>query len=443
MTTTPDSSLRPVSAWGRLSAEPHRVRRIASPADFPGLLRSAGGSALATGMHRSYGDVSLNPGGLLLDLRGLDRFIDADWIAGVVKVQAGLTIDDLLRVCVPKGWFIPVTPGTKFVTLGGAIANDVHGKNHHQMGTLGRSVRSIVLARSGGEVVEVSAEQRPELFAATIGGLGLTGVIISLQLSLVRIASAFIDVETIPVANVEDFFRINTESQPWPYTVAWVDCFAAGEEVGRGLYMRGRPAPDGGLSVHGRPRLAVPFTAPSLLLNSLTMQGFNAVYRRYSSRAKPTRMHYDGYFYPLDSIGSWNRLYGPRGFYQFQCAVPMARGPEVLRQMLSAAATARQGSFLIVLKTFGDLPSPGVLSFPLPGVTLALDFPNKGDSTRRLLEQLNAMAVEAGGRIYPAKDATMTAEQFQTSYPRWREVEAQRDPAISSAFWRRVTGFAA
>lgn len=398
---------------------------------------------LAVGLRRSYGDVCLNPGGGLIDAGHLDRFAGADWDAGVVEVEAGLTIDELLRVSVPRGWFVPVTPGTKFVTLGGAVANDVHGKNHHGMGTIGRFVRRLVLARSDGEIVETSRDLQPELFAATIGGLGLTGVILRVELELTRITSAFFEVETLAVANVDDFFRINADSASWPYTVAWVDCFATGAEIGRGLYMRGRPASDGGLVVHGHPKLAVPFSAPSFLLNSLTIQGFNAVYRRLASPGRLARTHYDSFFYPLDSIASWNRLYGSRGFYQFQCAVPMARGAEVIRTMLSMAAEARQGSFLIVLKTFGDLGSPGVLSFPLPGVTLALDFPNKGDSTRALLGRLNAVAAEAGGRLYPAKDATMTSDQFQQAYPRWREVERLRDPAMSSGFWRRVTGASA
>lgn len=411
--------------------------------DIATALRGPPRSALAAGLQRSYGDVSLNSGGSLINTRALDRFVSADWTTGVVVVEAGMTIGELLRVAVPKGWFIPVTPGTKFVTIGGAVANDVHGKNHHEKGTLGRFVRKLVLVRSDGDSVELSNEQQPELFAATVGGLGLSGVILRVELSMMPIQSAFLDVETIPVGNIDEFFKINAESQSWPYTVAWVDCFATGAEVGRGLYMRGRPATDGDLAVHGQPKLTVPFTAPSLLLNPLTIQGFNAVYRRYGGSGGKARAHYDGFFYPLDSIGSWNRLYGPRGFYQFQCAVPMERGAEVMRQMLSAAAKARQGSFLIVLKTFGDLRSPGLLSFPLPGVTLALDFPNKGEGTRRLLGQLNAMAIEAGGRIYPAKDASMTAEQFQTAYPRWQEVERQRDPAISSSFWRRVTGLAA
>lgn len=437
---TGDISSRPVSAWGRLTADLHEVARISSVAEAVDAIGNFQTATLPIGLRRSYGDVCLNAGGRLLETEALDRFIRADWQAGVVVVEAGLTIDDLLRVSVPKGWFVPVTPGTKFVTLGGAIANDVHGKNHHQMGTIGRFIRRMVLARSNGELVDISPEDTPEMFAATIGGLGLTGIIVQVELSMTKIGSAFLDVETLPVRDVDDFFRINAESQSWPYTVAWVDCFATGAAVGRGVYMRGRLLADGDLTVHARPRLAIPFALPSFLLNPLTIRGFNALYRRFAVRSERRRTHYDSFFYPLDSIATWNNLYGSRGFYQFQCVVPMHHGSEVLRQMLTTVAEARQGSFLIVLKTFGELISPGILSFPRPGVTLALDFPNKGPRTLALIRRLNAMAIDAGGRIYPSKDATMTADQFRSSYPRWEEVERLRDPGILSDFWRRVTG---
>jgi L-gulonolactone oxidase len=431
---------RPISAWGRLTADLHEVASLANAVQAPDGLRGAGGPTLAVGVRRSYGDVCLNAGGRLLDTGHLDRFVSADWQAGVVTVEAGITIDELLRVTLPRGWFVPVTPGTKFVTLGGAVANDVHGKNHHQKGTFGRFVRNLHLARSDGAIVEVSREVRPDLFAATIGGLGLTGVIVRLELELLRTGSAYFDVETLPMASIDDFFRISSESEAWPYTVAWVDCFATGDAIGRGLYMRGRPLEDGAFDVHAEPAVAVPFTAPSILLNPLTIRSFNALYRRMAARSAPVRVHYDKFFYPLDAIGAWNRLYGARGFYQFQCVVPMNGGADVVRRMLRTAADARQGSFLVVVKTFGNLASPGVLSFPQQGVTITLDFPNKGGGTGQLMARLNAMAIDAGGRIYPAKDATMTAAQFQSSFPRWREVERHRDPAIMSDFWRRVTG---
>lgn len=429
-----------IYAWGRLTGEPHEVVPVAGVADAALVLQCGTAPSLAVGARRSYGDVCLNAGGRLLETDRLDRFVSADWETGVVIAEAGLTIDQLLRVSVPKGWFIPVTPGTKFVTLGGAVANDVHGKNHHHTGTFGRFVRKIHIARSKDGIVETSIEQNPDLFAATIGGLGLTGIILRVEFSMIRMASSYLEVQTIPTANTEDFFRVNAESNDWPYTVAWVDCFATGGDMGRGLFMRGRPMADGVLTVHGRPRLTMPFTAPSFLLNPVSIRGFNALYRRSSRRDCPVRMHYDAFFYPLDSIAGWNRLYGPSGFYQFQCVLPLTTAADVMNRMLNLVADARQGSFLVVLKTFGDLRSPGILSFPRPGVTLALDFPNKGVSTRQLLGRLNTLAVDAGGRIYPAKDATMTGYQFRTAYPRWPDVERLRDLAITSDFWRRVTG---
>ena len=430
---------RKVSAWGRITTAPHEVIRPLRVGDVSAGLRGGTPYSLMAGLRRSYGDVCLNADGRLLDSTHLDRFVAADWHKGVITAEAGLSIDALLRVSVPKGWFIPVTPGTKFVTLGGAVANDVHGKNHHGAGTFGRFVRKLVIARSDGEIVETSREQRPDLFAATLGGLGLTGAILQVEFEMTRIASAFFDVETLPFANVDEFLAVSAASGAWPYTVAWADCFATGNNVGRGLFMRGRPLADGNLAPHGYHKVAVPFEVPSFLLNSLSIRSFNTFYRKIPRRRGAVRTHYDGFFYPLDAIALWNKLYGRRGFFQFQCVVPMEHGRDLMVDMLSGAAAAREGSFLIVLKTFGELKSPGILSFPRPGVTLALDFPNKGESTLRLLARLNAMAVEAGGRIYPAKDATMTGEQFRTSYPRWREVEAQRDPAIMSDFWRRVT----
>jgi FAD/FMN-containing dehydrogenase len=430
---------RHVSAWGRLTTHLHEVVSLTSVAQAREKLGVGTSPALAVGARRSYGDVCLNAGGRLLATGHLDRFVRADWQTGVITVEAGMTIDELLRVSVPKGWFVPVTPGTKFVTVGGAVANDVHGKNHHQTGTFGCYVRQLYLVRSDTSIVEVSREQQPDLFAATIGGLGLTGVIVCIELEMLRIASTYFDVETLPMSGVDDFFRISNESEKWPYTVAWADCFATGKGIGRGLYMRGRPREDGVFDVHSNPSVVVPFTAPSILLSPLTIRSFNALYRHLAAHDNLMRVHYDKFFYPLDAVRSWNRLYGARGFYQFQCVVPMAVGADVVRRMLQTAAEARQGSFLVVLKIFGSRPSPGVLSFPKEGVTLALDFPNKGDETRKLLARLNSLAIDAGGRMYPAKDATMTAAQFQSSYPRWPEVERQRDQAIMSDFWRRVT----
>jgi L-gulonolactone oxidase len=334
-------------------------------------------------------------------------------------------------------------PGTKFVTLGGAVANDVHGKNHEHAGSLGAHVRALGLARASGPILTLSRADNPELFAATIGGLGLTGVILWVEIQLSPIRSAMIDTETLAIDDLAGFFRIAEQSRDWPYTVAWIDCLAKGRATGRGFFTRGRHAETGGLSVHGAPRLDVPFDAPGGLLNAKTIGLFNACYRRRPFVLGARQVHYDPFLFPLDGIARWNRLYGPRGFFQHQSAVPLAGAPETVRKLLELTAEFAEGSFLTVLKLFGDKPSPGVLSFPLPGATLALDFPNKGESTRRLLDRMANVVIAAGGRLYPAKDATMSAESFRIGYPGWRKLEAQRDPAIMSDFWRRVSAEAA
>ena len=435
--------MQAVSSWGRLRQVPHEVDR---PAFLDQVHVGAGAGAakaLCYGMGRSYGDVCLNENGRLIVTDQLDRFLAFDRERGIVRAEAGLTLDHLLRVVVPHGWFVPVTPGTKFVTLGGAVANDVHGKNHEVAGTFGSHVRAIGLARSSGDVITLSNSENSELFAATIGGLGLTGAMLWVELELMPIKSAMIETETLAIGNLQDFFRLAGESGDWPYTVAWVDCLAKGDATGRGLFIRGRHAGSGGLKVHRAPRLGVPVDAPGVLLNAHTIAAFNALYRRRPWVLGRKTVHYDPFFFPLDAIAQWNRLYGRRGFFQHQSVVPMASAADTMRKLLELTATFGEGSFLVVLKLFGDKPSPGLLSFPMPGATLALDFPNKGESTHRLLAAMAETVIAAGGRLYPAKDATMSGEAFRAGFPNWRKLEAQRDPAMMSDFWRRVTGEAA
>ena len=380
-----------------------------------------------------------NGNGRLIVTDLLDRFISFDRARGIVRAEAGLSLDRLLRIVVPHGWFLPVTPGTKFVTLGGAVANDVHGKNHEAAGALGRYVRAIGLARSSEQVLTLSPDENADLFAATIGGLGLTGIMLWVELELEPIRSSFVETETLALDDLDAFFRVAQESRDWPYTVAWVDCLATGAAAGRGLFMRGRHAEEGGLTVHRAPRRAVPFDAPGFLLNAHSIRLFNTAVRRRPWVLGHKRVHYDPFFYPLDGVTGWNKLYGKRGFFQHQSVVPMAAAPDALRKLLALTAEFGEGSFLMVLKLFGDKPSPGLLSFPMPGATLALDFPNKGESTRRLLDRMAEVVMQAGGRLYPAKDATMSGDAFRAGYPDWGKLEAQRDPAIMSDFWRRVT----
>ncbi|MEP0546462.1 MAG: FAD-binding oxidoreductase [Rhodothermales bacterium] len=436
---------RRYASWGRVPAStPDRIERLQTDADA---LPDAP-PMLAYGRGRSYGDACLNNGGTLLDTTALDRVLAFDTDTGVIRCEAGLTLAQLLAVAVPAGWFLPVTPGTKFVTVGGAIANDVHGKNHHRDGTFGRFVRRFELWRSSGEKLVCSPDEHAELYRATIGGLGLTGLIRWAEIQLTPVANEHVDLRRERFPSLDAFFRINdAASARSRYTVAWIDTTATGANLGRGLYIEGDHAPgppDGPpLPPPGdpmTPRVRVPLDAPSRLLNPLTVRAFNALY--YRQQLKPVvrkRTHFEPFFYPLDAVGDWNRLYGKRGFFQYQFVVPHSDGHAAVREILDRIARAGQASFLAVLKTFGAIESPGLLSFPRPGVTLALDFPNRGETTRRLFRELDALVRSAGGRLYPAKDACMTAEDFQQSYPEWEAFREHIDPAFSSSFWRRVT----
>jgi FAD/FMN-containing dehydrogenase len=432
--------MMPVASWGRIGRPLHRVYEPAFRDELVDLFCGAGTPALGFGLGRSYGDVCLNERGTLIKTAHLDRLLAADWEQGIVRAEAGLTIDVLLRLAVPRGFFVPITPGTKFVTLGGAVANDVHGKNHEGAGTFGCHVLRLGLLRSTGEILELTPEQNRELFTATIGGLGLTGLILWVELALERVTSAEFDTETLRLNDLDDFFDVAEASGDWPYTIAWVDCLARGAVLGRGLFTRARHAEGGALRPHAqRPLAKVPVDAPFSALSAPMVRAFNAVYLRKPGTGRPRRMHYDSFLYPLDGIGNWNKLYGRTGFFQHQSVVPLDKARSALRRLLDMTAEAGQGSFLVVLKLFGSRRSPGLLSFPMEGATFALDLPNRGAMTRTLLERMAEVVLEAGGRLYPAKDATMAPDIFRAGYPNWRDLEAKRDPAVMSDFWRRVT----
>lgn len=428
-------------SWGRLPRiAPARVLPLTSREALPDL-SAIGEPMLAYGLGRSYGDSCHNEGGVLLATRGLSRFIAFDAATGVLRCEAGTSLAEILETFVPRGWTLPVTPGTKFVTVGGAIANDVHGKNHHAAGTFGAHVRRIELLRSNGDRVTCSPGQNAELFSATVGGLGLTGLMTSADVALRRIDSPMIDAEHIRMHGLDEFFHLTDDSDGrYEYTVAWVDCLARGRDVGRGIFMRGNHA-DATVAAPARAksRLVVPFDAPPGLLNRYTVGAFNTLYYRKQWRGRTRRLvHPEAFFYPLDGIRHWNRLYGKAGFYQYQCVVPLEGGAPAMREILTRIARSGQASFLAVLKVFGGLPSPGMLSFPRAGVTLALDVPNKGARTLALFESLDRVTAEAGGAVYPAKDARMSPAQFRGSFPRLEEFTRHVDPNFSSSFWRRV-----
>ncbi len=428
------------TSWGRTSEARHTVcppcwRHEPLPAcDAP--------TRLPWGRGRSYGDCCLNDGGGLMPTEALNHFIAFDVERGLLRCESGLTLGEILAVVVPRGWFLPVTPGTRHATVGGAIANDVHGKNHHADGTFGRHLTRFELLRSDGQRLLCSPEENPEWFAATIGGLGLTGLVTWAEFRLKPIRSSRIEQQQLRFASLAEYRDMAEASDAdWTYTVAWVDCLSKGRELGRGVLFRGRHAETGGLDRRpDRTRLAVPFELPFSLVNGASLRAFNRLYyRTHPTRTDSRLVDYGPFFYPLDNIAHWNRLYGRRGLYQFQCVVPHDQF-DAMHELFERIARSGQGSMLAVLKRFGDIPSPGMLSFPRPGLTLALDFANRGEPTRRLLGELETVVREAGGAIYPAKDALMQPETFCQAFPAWEAFTAYRDPVFSSSLWRRVTG---
>jgi FAD/FMN-containing dehydrogenase len=426
-------------SWGRYPAVQHsRVLRVRWRDDLPAL-EDIPESVLPTGCGRSYGDSGLNAGAALVDATGLDRFIELR-PDGLLRCEAGVTLAEILDVVVPRGWCLPVMPGTRWVTLGGAIANDIHGKNHHRMGTFGAHVTRLDLLRSSGERLECSATSNPALFTATIGGLGLTGLMLWAEIRLQRVAGPGIYEERIRFGNLDEFLAIAAEDAQHEYTVAWVDCLSRGRGLGRGVYLRGahHPAPAEWRPLAVGPFARVPCDAPGSLLNRVTMSTFNALQYRCAPRRRRRPVPFGPFFFPLDGIGDWNRLYGRRGFLQYQCVVPESPTGEAVREILDRVSRSREVPALGVLKRFGGMRSPGLLSFPRPGLTLAVDLAFRGPGTLELLDGLDAVVREAGGAVYPAKDARMSGESFRAFYPAWETFAQQTDPRFSSSFWRRV-----
>ncbi|HET8701498.1 MAG TPA: FAD-binding oxidoreductase [Nitrococcus sp.] len=421
-------------SWGCIPQEPPQVRRMRWRDES---LPNTAPSLLPFGNGRSYGDSCLNNEGMLLDTRGLNRFIALDTAQGVLRCEAGVLLSDILDRILPRGWFLPVTPGTRFVTVGGAIANDVHGKNHHRAGSFGHHVRCFELLRSDGSRLICSPEENPDWFAATIGGLGLTGVILWAEIKLKAVRGPFIEVQTTRFTHLEEFFELSCEShERYEYTVAWIDSFASG----RGLFMRGNHAPGAaGCPTGRRPTLAVPFTPPFSLVQPPLIKAFNQLYY-HRPLGKNRTVRYEAFFYPLDGIGHWNRLFGSRGFFQYQCVLPAEAGLEGSRELIRRVARAGAASFLSVLKVFGNQRPAGWLSFPRPGVTLAMDLPNRGQPTLELLKALDEITSAAGGAVYPAKDRRMSGAVFRRGFPSWPQLEEYRDPVFSSNFWQRVAG---
>ena len=433
--------LRHPEAWGRHPRAVHDVVVLErGSTDLP----VGHGLVLPFGNGRSYGDSCLNDGGTLLWTRERRGILAFDSESGRLVAEAGALLCEIISLAQAHGWFLPVVPGTQFVTVGGAIANDIHGKNHHVAGTFGCHVSSLILLRSDGSRTLCSGNHDSDLFRATIGGLGLTGLIQQAEIQLVRAPTPWVVQEVVRFGNLSEFFTLSAESDhAWPATVAWIDCTGLGQTLGRGVFIRGMPAAADTTSGPEPSTLTfnIPFTPPVSLVNRLSMLAFNTAYwHRAPATVKRSLTHYQPFYFPLDTINNWNRMYGPKGFLQWQCVLPPDNAEAGMTSIITRIARSRLGSFLAVLKHFGAVASPGMLSFPRPGATLALDFPNSGESLGRLLDELDEIVNDSGGAIYPAKDARMSAATFRRGFPQWEEFSRYIDPRFSSSFWRRVSG---
>ena len=486
--------------WGRYpvqSCELERPERYAN-------LRPATDNVIARGQGRSYGDAALNEGGRVLLTERVNRLLEFDVGQGVLRAEAGATLAEILEVIVPKGWFLPVTPGTKFVSLGGCVAADVHGKNHHHDGSFGDHVLAIELFLADGSRVNCSATEKPELYWATVGGMGLTGIIGEVTLKLIPIQTPHMMVRHHQAGNLEQLFTLlqNPISDD-RYSVAWIDSMAGGKQLGRGIAMCGHhalaeelppgyrnpaqsplfislpriPSPQSSPASgrgsererlssiptgerdkvslrerHVKRNRAIPFDLPSLALNPLSIAAFNALYyRREGAKRQPFISSHDAFFYPLDAIGDWNRMYGKRGFVQYQCVIPQPTAFDGIASLLQELSGSGRPSFLAVLKRLGA-QNKGLLSFPMAGYTLALDLPIRSEKLLAghpdeglfaLLDKLDRIVLQHGGRVYLAKDARLAAESFRAMYPRyeeWLKIKRALDPQnmFGSSLSRRL-----
>lgn len=404
-------------------------------------------SYVARGLGRSYGDASFNSSGRTILMERLNRFLDFDPASGIVECEAGVRLDELLRHFVPRGFFPPVVPGTKYVTLGGSLACDVHGKNHHRDGQLSRHVLDFKLLTPGGELIRCSRDENSDLFWATIGGMGLTGVITELRLRLVPIESAFLVVDYDRAADLDGALELLDETdQRYKYSVAWVDGLARGRNLGRSVLMSANPASGGtgDLSLRERGTLSIPSVWPGRLLSGPAMRAFNSLYyERFRRAGREVLTHFEPFFFPLDRIGRWNRLYGRTGFVQYQCVIPGEGGRDGLVEILERFARSGQDIFLAVLKRLGSVEREHLLAFPLSGYTLAVDVPRRHPELFPLLDEVDRIVVRLGGRVYLAKDARMSGDVIRDMYPkldRWADVKARVDPEgrLSSDLARRL-----
>ena len=442
---------RLLSGWGRFPVERCHLYRPEKSSNLVAILDSGRESSyLSRGLGRSYGDAPLNSGAGVISHERLNRFLYFDSTTGEIECEAGVSFAEIVEVFLPHGFFPAVTPGTKYVTVGGAIAADVHGKNHHRDGSLASFVRSLRLLTSDGCTLQCSPVENQDAFWATVGGMGLTGIILSARMQLRPVESAYLMASHQRTLDLNETLDLMMEwDDHFEYSVAWIDCLATGSSLGRSVLIRGNHATAGQvrkrirqpLEIRARPSSGVPFDLPSYALNRWTVRLFNAIHYRLHRGPKERLVGCEQFFYPLDGIENWNRLYGRRGFVQYQVAMPGEASREGLTALLERIARSGRASFLAVLKRFGP-GNPGFLSFPIPGCTLALDLP-ASPGLVPFLQELDAVVLDYGGRVYLAKDAVLRPETFSAMYPRldgFREIQRKLDPRrlFSSSMARRL-----
>ncbi len=441
-----------LTGWGNYHVHPARVYRPHAWREVIDVVARAGaGGITPRGLGRSYGDAALNDDGEVVLCTQLNRFLSFDPDTCVLECESGVSIGDLLEVFVPRGYFPPVTPGTKHVTIGGAIAADIHGKNHHRDGSFSFFVVDLHLLTATGEILTCSREEHPEVFWATVGGMGLTGVVLSARIRLLPITSAYLQVDTHRVGNLDEALaRFAADDAHYAYSVAWVDCLARGAAAGRGVLMFANHADRSQLDAErrreplsrpARRRASVPFFLPGFALNALSARAFNARYYAGHPSKRGELCHYEPFFYPLDGIENWNRVYGRRGFIQYQAAFEPHTGPAAIAALLALLRERGCASFLAVLKSLGQA-SGGLLSFARPGYTLSLDIPNPA-RLGEWVRALDALVVQHGGRVYLAKDACLNDDVFAAMYPsarQFKDVKQRIDPSerFTSSLARRI-----
>jgi FAD/FMN-containing dehydrogenase len=424
-----------ISNWGNYPGIEACLQNFSSDEELKNIIQNSE-ILIPRGLGRCYGDSALSE--KILSTLSYNRILSFDEKSGLISCESGVTLKELLDVFLPRGWFLPVTPGTKYVTVGGAIASDVHGKNHHVSGSFSNHLLSMDIMLANGSIISCSKENNPDLFWATCGGMGLTGVILRASFSLEKIETSFIQQETIKAKNIDDIMRIFDESESFTYSVAWIDCLAKGKQLGRSIMMRGEYLSKEDLKslhqvnkpiqVNNNPKLTIPFNFPNFALNKLSVKAFNVMYyNKQFNACQRNIVDYNKFFYPLDSINNWNRIYGSRGFTQYQFVLPKYKSYEGLTKILTRISNSGSGSFLAVLKLFGK--QNDLISFPTEGYTLALDFPIC-EKVFKLLEELDSLVLEYNGRIYLTKDARMSRTTFENSYSsadKFKEIKHQYD----------------